>query len=677
MPPPNPNNSRNPNAGGAPVAQGGARSANPAPTPAAAPALVGTAAGQAAPSAAGTFVPGGPDDPTTFARGSLYENHGSGAGDALAHTDMRDFMYGRDPNYATNTAAAERAASGANAASLNAQGANANAMGARAGQQMGAYGAGVAAQAQGTANTSQEMAANLGLMGNTLQQQGVAMSGREGAQVDYGQSLGQLSTASGRADTLAHLEDTQGPSAAQAQLQSGLNQSEASNLAMARSGRGWGGSASAMGHAIDANAAAGQQAANSSAALSAQEDAAWRGRQASNLAAASGINTTAGQMYGQQALSQGQLDQQTTQQNDAMRLGLTQQGVDAYGNAIQANTTAGGLGLQGGALGLQGLQQGTAATQAGQALGMQGTQAAQGAYAQGEQMAGINMQAQSQGDQARENAVMQDYGIRQGVAVNNANQTNALWGTGISTAASLIGSGAMMMSDIRGKDQIQPLDASTAGQVRAMDNAGRSAAAGHDAMAGMPSAAENAGRTAAAGADTAQAAKDDARKAQALDSALGALKNVGAGLSAGSNPQAYQQFSGMGAAHGGGYGMQAAPGWGQMDPTAITSDEDEKSGVHRSDALDMVDQAPGYAYRYKDPERHGQGEHYGPMAQDLLKTPAGASAVEKQPDGTLAVNTGRLALAEHAALHSMHRETQDGFAQLRGEIEALKNRKAG
>ena len=86
----------------------------------------------------------------------------------------------------------------------------------------------------------------------------------------------------------------------------------------------------------------------------------------------------------------------------------------------------------------------------------------------------------------------------------------------------------------------------------------------------------------------------------------------------------------------------------------------------------MVDEAPGYSYNYKDPMRHGYGQKFGPMAQDLLKTPAGASTVERSADGTLAVNTGRLALAEHAALHSHRLE----FNQLKAEVDALK-KKAG
>ena len=55
--------------------------------------------------------------------------------------------------------------------------------------------------------------------------------------------------------------------------------------------------------------------------------------------------------------------------------------------------------------------------------------------------------------------------------------------------------------------------------------------------------------------------------------------------------------------------------------------------------------APGYSYEYKDPNAPGMapGQQYGPMAQDLEKTPAGASVVH-EVNGKKAVDPGRLAL---------------------------------
>jgi hypothetical protein len=66
------------------------------------------------------------------------------------------------------------------------------------------------------------------------------------------------------------------------------------------------------------------------------------------------------------------------------------------------------------------------------------------------------------------------------------------------------------------------------------------------------------------------------------------------------------------------------------------------------------------SYGYNDP-KYGQGTHYGPMAQELAQTPAGASVVAPQPNGMLAVDGGRLAMLNAA-------ET----AQQRREIDQLK-----
>lgn len=73
------------------------------------------------------------------------------------------------------------------------------------------------------------------------------------------------------------------------------------------------------------------------------------------------------------------------------------------------------------------------------------------------------------------------------------------------------------------------------------------------------------------------------------------------------------------------------------------------------------------AYYYKDPNAPGaeSGQHFGPMAQELEKTPAGRSVVRQMPDGKKGIDTGRLALLNAS-------ET----AQQRREIDALKNERA-
>jgi hypothetical protein len=48
----------------------------------------------------------------------------------------------------------------------------------------------------------------------------------------------------------------------------------------------------------------------------------------------------------------------------------------------------------------------------------------------------------------------------------------------------------------------------------------------------------------------------------------------------------------------------------------------------------------------------------------LAKTPAGASAVTKLPDGKLGVDTGRLALVQHGAISAQQKQLDAIQAQL-------------
>ena len=79
--------------------------------------------------------------------------------------------------------------------------------------------------------------------------------------------------------------------------------------------------------------------------------------------------------------------------------------------------------------------------------------------------------------------------------------------------------------------------------------------------------------------------------------------------------------------------------------------------------------AEGYSYRYKDPGAPGAapGRHYGPMAQDLEKTPAGRSTVVDTPQGKM-VDTGRLTMVTAAATSETQRrldDAEDEIARLR------------
>ncbi len=920
--------------------------------------------------------------PNAFGEGSSYGSDAAndiGSEDsahAVTDKDARDFIYGRDPNYVANTAASERANAANAAQSLQGQAQTAQQSGAAMGSQIGQYGvnAGNAVGGYGM-----QAASGLTAGGQGAVNAGSAAAGRTAPVAQYGAANQDYQSAQGAAAQLASMQ--QGPSAAQAQLQSGLNQAQASNLALARSGHGFGASASALSQAAGQNAAMGQQAANTSAQLSAQETQAWNAQHAQNLGAAAGINTAVGGQAQTQALSQAQLQAQTTAQNDQAQAALTGMGLQAQGQAGQLGTQA--LTSQG-QLGLQGETTGAAVTQAGQTTGLQGTQAAMGAYTSGEQMAGINESAGQAGDLARENMLVQEHGINAGVAAGNAAAVNSGWGTALQTAGAITGTAITATSDANAKTGIKPLDAGTPPPTAAPPpppppvNDGSKAMAGNagavaggvaggaigsailpgvgtvlgglagsiggrligsaisdinakdqvqslDAVPGavpldttgmgygqtntgsMDAGAGNAfsaGRGAAAG--QARSAADADLHAQAKQAAIGSMigdmgkaaGSFGAGQSGPSLGQ-FEQLGGMPVAQG--YGMQPQPNWGGMQiqsdahsktrivelekeisalsgvktaasgpateyPTPVApgtydksnwgkrfgsgdekgrgflgvlrrpdgdesseisigvpingkqteipsmvptltqpqreqllalredqkmpqpivraatdfakqriaagqspfasdsespdnvslddayarqmqgygmqpgyavSDAHSKTAIRKlssenealraalapveqppptaamlnqaaadqaaapsagqqivyppdrapptaamlqeaagpSAALDMVDAAPGYGYEYKDPARHGYGQKFGPMAQDLLKTPVGASTVEQTPDGTLAVNTGRLALAQHAAMHSDRRENAAKFDQMKAEIDALKGGK--
>jgi hypothetical protein len=165
------------------------------------------------------------------------------------------------------------------------------------------------------------------------------------------QSTGQALQSAAYGQQLANLENTQGPSAAQAQLSAGTNQALSSQLALARSGRGFGGGAAAMGQAQSNVAGIQANQANQAATLRAQEDAAWRSRQATNYGNAAGISQGAasslqgaagalqgaGTQFGQQATTNLSAGLQSQAQNDATALNYSGQGATAYGNGVTQN----------------------------------------------------------------------------------------------------------------------------------------------------------------------------------------------------------------------------------------------------------------------------------------------------------------------------------------------------
>lgn len=539
-------------------------------------------------------------------------------------------------------------------------------------------------------------AGQLGAQGGQFIDQGTAAGTRNIADINLKASQQAAAQGSAYANQLAGIGAQQGPSAAQAQLQSALNQSNAQNLAMARSGRGWGGSASAQSQALAANAAAGQQAANASAQLRAQEEQQRLAMLSSNVGQAAQLQ----QAGAQTALSQQQLAAQTNlqeaqqqaQQQQAL-YALGQQGMTQAGamTAQQAQTDLAGRQAylqslaQGGQLEMSGIQ-------GGAELGLQGIGQGAGLYTQGQQMAqGAELQAmqfasqQQQALQAQANAALQQYGIQKGVAIQQQQATNQLIGAGMAAAAT-IAPLALGVSDRRAKTDIKPAEV----DLKPMSNYQLAGSAAGMAPLGGPdvsSGAANAGAGAAAsGTDFAA----NQGKAAAIGAGLGgAIQGFMAPTPI--NPMLAQSMHGVGAG-------------------SVMSDRSKKTDIDRLDAAESdaikaiqsagksgqlaaldragaenvaairaapgmaaqaaFDQTPAYSYQYKQPEKHGEGEFIGLMAQDLAKSPAGSTAVVPQADGKLAVDMNRLGMLTAAA----QSQTQERQEELEKKLARLQRR---
>lgn len=91
--------------------------------------------------------------------------------------------------------------------------------------------------------------------------------------------------------------------------------------------------------------------------------------------------------------------------------------------------------------------------------------------------------------------------------------------------------------------------------------------------------------------------------------------------------------------------------------TAV-SDKRLKEEIEPFDASKFLDSLTSYKYNYKNPQRDGVGTFAGPMAQDLEKTPEGASLVEETPEGKR-VDYGKGFGTILAALTDVHNRVKD------------------
>lgn len=101
---------------------------------------------------------------------------------------------------------------------------------------------------------------------------------------------------------------------------------------------------------------------------------------------------------------------------------------------------------------------------------------------------------------------------------------------------------------------------------------------------------------------------------------------------------------------------------GQIGAGLAMSDERVKTDIADSgeDIDAMLDALVAKRYRYKNEERHGRGERSGIMAQDLLKSRAGAAVVRQHADGlALDINAALSAsLAANARLNARLRKVE-------------------
>lgn len=560
-------------------------------------------------------------------------------------------------------------------------------------------------------NAGQQYAAGMTDTGQGAQNYAVgagALGGRTGGNlINSGQNLmHQASGAQNRnvsgmqQNALMGLEAQEGPSAAQAQLNQATNANQANALAMARSGRGFGSSASAMRQAAQQRVGAQQEAANQSAMLRAQENAAWRQRQAANIGTAGQLATSqaATNDARQAALNQAGLG--AMQAGGNLQLGAGQLGLSGYNQNLAAQQGAANTalsGLQSGAqteiganqagygMALQGLGQQQQAQQAGGALGLQGYGQAANTYgnaaAYGQNNLTLQGNIEQQGLGWAQQHVQNELtaaGINNGVALQQQAQGNQMMGAYIGAVGSVLPMAAML-SDRNAKEGIEPTNVTlkaeepqiitpVPGTASVIDTSGNGPAQS-DMSQGVgisgPNQAQGASSMAAsnAAAGAQLGAQGGAPNPGKIDPAKyggigkggnlwqtlgGAMRQAGE-ASAGDisiNPITHQSWYNASP-----YQPYQAPmigqPMGQMQP--ITSDEREK------EAIKAFDETPGYSYNYKDPEAMGatDGRQFGIMAQDLEKTPAGRSVVKKGPNGMKMVDTSRLALVEGAAINGL------------------------
>lgn len=484
------------------------------------------------------------DDPTHASRPGGYYRQGN---------DPRNYQYGRDPGAADE--AAERA--------------------------------------WGTGTRANQVGSNIYATG---QQNAQEAANRQALEADWLRQNQALGKANVYGSYLAGLEATEGPSAAQAQLQQGTNAALANQMSAARSGRGFGGGAASAGLAQQGLAQTQANQTNQAAALRAQENAAWRQRQAGNLGQAANIQQGLGAQFGRQQEFDVQGGYQNRSINDQAALNWAQQGSDAYFKGAQTD-----LAGQGVATGIRGQE-------------MEG---------------GLNFEDNILRYWAAENG-------KELAGQQRSDQKQSAWlNAGATAGGAVLDYLNPTRSDVRSKTRIVPDD--TAGIAFAREFPGDEAPRRGEALTeGERSRVRR--------------SLDDFGGDSVFDGTLYRPRG-GEALTPGERSRVRMSLEDMPTG----------------EPRTVTTGGAAVE-VKQPDfeALDAARNAPGSYYDYKDPSAPGAdgARHYGPMAQDLAKTPAGATTVTKMPDGKLGVDTGRLSLVNTAAVSAQQKQIESMAAQL-------------
>jgi hypothetical protein len=429
-------------------------------------------------------------------------------------------------------------------------------------------------------------------------------------------------------------EQGPGPSAAQAQLQMAGDQNMANAIAMAHSGRGAGQNAAAMRNAMFSNAATQQQLGGQAAQLRAQEEAAWRQQQLGAMGLEQG---TLGTMRGQDISSMGV--------NTQAGLGYGQLGLGYTQAGMQNQLGFAGLGSQ-------------------------------------QQMESERLRQQILGQQLQSNVAMrgQDRGYQSAqLGGGDDSSSRALWGglgavaggilgtfvaPGVGTAAGAAAGGSIGSaagSDIRAKKNIQRADFSSLSRL-----AGELDKKSPQATPENPTAKRDPREAAGAEGIIDPWAQPSVRPTQPgamapWEQSISPFASQAPWQPFGQDPRNQQQIIPIDFSQGPvGSDREAKEQVRKETLREVFGNLDAAHARATADTGPRYDLRPaqGYSYEYKNPAALGAepGRHYGPMAQDLLKTPAGASTVTKMPNGQLGVDTGRLALVNTAALSEQQSE---------------------